>query len=112
MTAPIQRTSVEVSHLLTRTLVRDTGFETVQASVPLSRSAISRLIVAKMTPRTMNWVPRAMSRLSSGRSDSALAGPSPGSAGNDRTAHSLIRALAAARTKTEAVAARTTHGRL
>ncbi len=46
-TAAAQRTSVAVSHLLTRTLVRDTGFEIVQASVPLSRSAMSRLIVAE-----------------------------------------------------------------
>ena len=111
-TAATQRTSVAVSHLLTRTLVRDTGLEIVQASVPLSRSATSRLIVAKIAARTMNWVPIAKSRLSIGRTDRTLAGPSPGSAGKDRTAHSVIRALAAARAKTVVVTPRTTHGRL
>ena len=87
-TAATQRTSVAVSHLLTRTLVRETGLEIVQASVPLSRSARSRLIVAKMAARTMNWVPIAKSRLSIGRTERTLAGPSPGSAGRDRAAHS------------------------
>ena len=101
-----------VSHLLTSTLVRDTGFEIVQASVPLSRSAMSRLIVAKITARTMNWVPIANSTLSSGCMDRTLAGPSPGSAGKDRTAHSVIQALAAARAKTVVVTPRTIHGRL
>src|SRR3954466_12539298 len=65
-TAATQRMTVEVSHLLTRTLVRDTGFEMVQARVPLSRSPSSRLIVAKIAARTMNWVPIANIRLSSG----------------------------------------------
>ena len=81
-TAATHRTSVAVSHLLTSTLARDTGFEIVQASVPLSRSAMSRLIVAKITARTMNWVPIADSTLSSGSIDRTLAGPSPGSAGS------------------------------
>ena len=38
-TAASQRASEAVSHLLTRTLVRETGLEIVHASVPLSRSA-------------------------------------------------------------------------
>src|SRR5690348_12387914 len=104
--------SVAVSHLLTRTLVRETGFETVQASVPLSRSAMSRLIVAKMTASAMNWVPIANSTLSSGSIDTAFAGPSPGSAGSDRTAQSEIHALAAAKASTTVVRAITIHGRL
>ena len=56
-TATIQSASVAVSHLLTSTLVRATGFEIVQARVPLSRSAMSRLMVAKIEARTMNCVP-------------------------------------------------------
>src|SRR5437764_6437795 len=93
-TAAIHRTSVEVSHLLTRTLVRDTGLETVQASVPLSRSAISRLIVAKITASAMNWVAMANSTLSSGSIDMAFAGPSPGSGGRERTAQAVIHEFA------------------
>ena len=111
-TAATQRTIVAVSHLLTRTLVRDTGLEIVQASVPLSRSARSRLIVAKMAARTMNWVPIAKSRLSIGRTDRTLAGPSLGSAGMVRMAHAVIRELAAARAKTVVVMPTTSHGRL
>src|SRR5947207_10419054 len=111
-TAATQRINVEVSHLLTRTLVRETGFEIVQASVPLSRSARRRLIVAKIAVRTMNCVPIAKSTLSRGSTDRTLAGPSLGSAGRDATAHSVIRALAAARAKTDVVTPSTTHGRL
>ena len=63
---------MDVSHLLTRTLVRDTGLEIVHASVPLSRSTISRLIVAKMIASTKNWVPTPNRRLSRGCSDRTL----------------------------------------
>src|SRR4051794_17283706 len=112
MTTAVTHTiTVEVSHLLTRTLVRDTGFEIVHASVPLSRSARSRLIVAKIAARTMNCVPSARSKLSRGWTERTLAGPSPASAGKDRAAHSVIRAFAAERAKTDAVTVRTTHGR-
>src|SRR3954453_22028555 len=111
-TAVIQSATVAVSHLLTSTLARDTGFEIVHANVPLSRSAMRRLIVAKITARTMNCVPTADSRLSSGCIERTLAGSPPGSAGVRRTASSLIQALAAASAKTAVVTARTIHDRL
>ena len=70
--------------LLTRTLVRDNGLEIVQASVPLSRSARNRLIVAKMTASTMNCVPIAKTRSSSGCTDTtwpAVTWDQPGKTG-------------------------------
>ena len=85
--AATHNTRVAVSHLLTRTLVRETGLEIVQARVPLSRSAMSRLIVAKMTASTLICVPIPASRLSIGTTERIFAGPSPASAGKLAITH-------------------------
>src|SRR5436190_19186922 len=111
-TAVTQRMTVDVSHLLTRTLVRETGLEIVQARVPLSRSARRRLIVAKITAMTTNCVPTDARRLSIGWSEVTFAGASPASAGTLLISHSLILALAAVRRKTSRLTRTTVDGRL
>ncbi|MDQ2935524.1 MAG: hypothetical protein M3R49_11220, partial [Chloroflexota bacterium] len=101
---------MEVIHLLTSTLVRDTGLEIVHASVPPSRSARSRLIVAKITAMTMNWVPIACMRLSIGCNDTTLEEVS--AVGKLLMIHSLIRLFAAAGMKMNRLTTMTIHGRL
>src|SRR2546423_1232482 len=111
-TAKTHSNAVDVSHLLTRMLIRDTGLETVQASVPESRSVTSRLIVAKITASAMNCVPIAYMKLSIGTSEMTFGGASPGWAGKLLIAHSVIRAFPAARANTAVETAAPVHGRL
>src|SRR5690606_22672380 len=55
-----------VIHFARKIEPRDTGFEATQASVPLSRSRMTRLATAKIATRMKNWAPTAAATLSSG----------------------------------------------
>src|SRR4051812_939280 len=67
-TAVIARIAVDVAHFESQIADRLTGFDATHASVPLSRSRMSRLATARIAARRKIWAEIATNRLSIGAS--------------------------------------------
>src|SRR3954447_25992053 len=92
-------------------LVRETGFEATQPSVPRSRSVTSRLIAAKIATMMKIWDPTAAITLSTGASDRVFA-PAVASSGKFLMIRDPIQELAADSAMNSDVRMTTTHARL
>src|SRR5687768_12512048 len=64
--AEIHRTRLEATNFESQMALRDTGFEAVHASVPLSRSAVMIAITAKMAATTKIWLETPCTRFMNG----------------------------------------------
>src|SRR3954453_14255554 len=106
-------TSIAVAdaHFDVQMLVRETGFEATQPSVPRSRSVTSRLIAAKIATMMKICDATASRTLSAGTSESAFAAPAA-SSGKLLMISELIQEFAAARAMKSDVTITTTQARL
>ena len=94
-TAASHTSPVADSHLLRSTLDRETGFEIVHASVPPSRSAMMRLIVAKIATRTWNCVASGAMTFVIGSIGNGAWRTSPAATGTFASSQFVIAAFAA-----------------
>src|ERR687891_2202314 len=78
--AATQRTTADTANLASQMALRETGFEAVQAKVPLSRSATIRLITAKMAATAKIWLETTPTRFIVGSTIGSCT-PCEGSAG-------------------------------